>query len=70
MFASSKARFFLCESSFLHSFSDCYGEDVGLITQNMSVSAAAVKGTCLFKLSEFCFDKRQVQFGVWLCSAL
>lgn len=70
VFASSKARFFLCESSFLCSLSDSYGEDVDLITQNISVSAAAVKGICASKLSGFCFDKRQVQFGVWLCSAL
>lgn len=60
----------MCESSFLHSFGDSPGEDAALIPLSMSVSAAAVKGTHPSKLFGFCFDKKQFQFGVWLCFAL
>lgn len=56
----------MCESSFLHSFSGSHGEDAALIPWNVSVSAAAVKGTHPSKLSRSCFAKRQFQFGVWL----
>lgn len=72
VFASSKARFFcVCESSFLHSFSGSMVRVQALFHRIcLHISALAVKGTCPSKLSRSCFDKRHVQFGVWLCFAL